>query len=77
MRTVASWILESLAATAVIVACLGSASALPLWVAALSVIPMIFYLVWRLDRERFAWRFALSSGLLLSGVVLALAYVFP
>jgi hypothetical protein len=71
--TIASWILESLVAAAVVVLCVGIPSAydLPLWTLALSAIPMFFYLSWRLDRERFSWRFTLlMAGILGAGVLI-------
>jgi glucose-6-phosphate-specific signal transduction histidine kinase len=79
VKSIASWIGESLAATAVVVICLGIPSVfdLPLWTLALSAIPILFYLSWRLDRERFSWPLTLLMAVVLSAVVLIHAYVVP
>jgi hypothetical protein len=79
MKTIASWIFESLAVAAVVVLCLGLPSALdlPIWTLALTAIPMLFYLLWRLDRERFSWRFTLLMAVVLGASVVIYAYVLP
>lgn len=79
MKTITSWILESVIATAVIVLCLGIPSVLnlPLWTLALSGIPMLLYLTWRLDRNRFSWQFTVLMAMLLGGLMLVNAYALP
>jgi hypothetical protein len=70
MKSVTSWILESVVATIVFVLCLGipGALGLPRWTLALSAFPIWLYLVWRLQRPAVKWRFALIFATLLAAL---------
>ena len=79
MKTVTSWILESVLATIIIVVCMGipGALGLPRWTLAFSAFPVAIYLMWRLDRESISWRVALVFAVLLAGLLLAQSLLVP
>jgi len=70
MRRVAFWILESVAATVILVLCLGIPGVLDLpgWTVALSAFPIWLYLTWRLDRPAVNWRLAVIFAALLAAI---------
>jgi hypothetical protein len=72
MNIIAKWILESLAAAAVIVICLCLPQALhlPAWTLGLTAIPLLLYLSWRLDGKAFAWRRVLVLALVFGALLI-------
>ena len=70
MKRFGFWILESVAATIILVLCLGAPGVLglPGWTVALSVFPIWLYLTWRLDRPAVNWRLAVGFAALLAAL---------
>jgi len=79
MNIVAKWVLESVAATVVIVVCVGFPQALdlPTWTLAFSTFPVLLYLSWRLDGPTFAWRGAVLFAASLVALLLVQKFVLP
>src|SRR5262245_49409671 len=79
MKPVRSWLLESVVAAIVIVACFGIHEALdfPQWALGFFAIPIAFYLMWRLQDEAFSWIIALIIGLLLASLLALQTLAIP
>ena len=73
MKTIAKWILESIAATVVIIVCMApQIGGLPSWTLGLSFIPIMRYLSWRLDGRAVDWRRVTAFAAMLSALILIL-----
>jgi len=79
MNPIASWILEALAATIIIMICLSAPEILsfPRWTIAFFGIPVVLYLMWRLESEAFLWRTALVIAVLLAALMVSNSLLVP
>ncbi|HMP83220.1 MAG TPA: hypothetical protein PKA41_11015 [Verrucomicrobiota bacterium] len=71
MKTIVSWLLESLAATLIIIVCLSAPQMLklPPWTMGLFAFPMIIYLSWRLRPGAIGWGRALLATVAITGLI--------